>query len=196
LKAAATGAAGASLLGVAGCRSLTNTKPPHVPDEYLPGGQTGPNVILVIVDSLRRDHVGAYGNDWIHTPTLDALSEESLLFTRAQPEAMPTLPVRRAIYLPALLRLDPDPPRADHGGRDTLERGLRHLPGYRHLRPVPSPHELRPGLRNLPENPGPGEGRLQGPFLHLRGRDAPPLPYSGRRQQGPPVPGQRAGPPG
>jgi arylsulfatase A-like enzyme len=98
LKAAATGAAGASLLGVAGCRSLTNTKPPHVPDEYLPGGQTGPNVILVIVDSLRRDHVGAYGNDWIHTPTLDALSEESLLFTRAQPEAMPTLPVRRAIH--------------------------------------------------------------------------------------------------
>jgi arylsulfatase A-like enzyme len=98
LKAAGAGAAGASLLSAAGCRGFTKTKLQQVPDEYLPGGQTGPNVILVIIDSLRRDHVGAYGNDWIHTPTLDALAEESLLFTRAQPEAMPTLPVRRAIH--------------------------------------------------------------------------------------------------
>jgi arylsulfatase A-like enzyme len=98
LKAAGTGAAGASLLGVTGCRGSTDTKRPQVPDEYLPGGQSGPNVILVIIDSLRRDHLGVYGNDWIKTPTLDALAEESLLFTRAQPEAMPTLPVRRAIH--------------------------------------------------------------------------------------------------
>jgi arylsulfatase A-like enzyme len=98
LKAAGAGAAGASLLSAAGCRGFTKTKLQQVPDEYLPGGQTGPNVILVIIDSLRRDHVGAYGNDWIHSPTLDALAEESLLFTRAQPEAMPTLPVRRAIH--------------------------------------------------------------------------------------------------
>ena len=58
----------------------------------------GPNVILVIIDTLRRDHVGAYGNPWIQTPNLDALAEESLLFTRAHPEAMPTLPARRAIH--------------------------------------------------------------------------------------------------
>jgi hypothetical protein len=98
LKAAGASAAGASLLGAAGCRGFTNAKLPQVPEEYLPGGKNGPNVILVIIDSLRRDHVGAYGNDWIKTPTLDALAEESLLFTHAQPEAMPTLPVRRAIY--------------------------------------------------------------------------------------------------
>ena len=98
LKAAGASAAGASLLGAAGCRGFTNAKLPQVPEEYLPGGKNGPNVILVIIDSLRRDHVGAYGNDWIQTPTLDALAEESLLFTRAQPEAMPTIPVRRAIY--------------------------------------------------------------------------------------------------
>ena len=67
-------------------------------DPVLPGGGTGPNVILVIVDTLRKDHVGAYGNDWIQTPTLDALAEESMLFTRTYPEAMPTLPVRRAIH--------------------------------------------------------------------------------------------------
>jgi arylsulfatase A-like enzyme len=35
------------------------------------------NVVLVIIDSLRNDHVGAYGNDWIQTPNLDALSERT-----------------------------------------------------------------------------------------------------------------------
>jgi arylsulfatase A-like enzyme len=98
LKAAGTGAAGVSLLGVIGCEDKMPQKMPQVPDEHLPRGGSALNVILVIIDSLRRDHVGAYGNDWIHTPTLDALAEESLLFTRAQPEAMPTLPVRRAIH--------------------------------------------------------------------------------------------------
>jgi arylsulfatase A-like enzyme len=93
----AAGVAGASLLGAAGCGGLADGLT-HVSDDYLPGGGVGPNVIVVIIDSLRRDHVGAYGNPWIRTPTLDAIARESLLFTRAQPEAMPTLPARRAIY--------------------------------------------------------------------------------------------------
>ncbi|MCW3989040.1 MAG: hypothetical protein NWE88_03065 [Candidatus Bathyarchaeota archaeon] len=29
------------------------------------------NLILIILDILRRDHVGAYGNDWIETPNID-----------------------------------------------------------------------------------------------------------------------------
>jgi hypothetical protein len=93
LRAAGAGAAGASLLGAAGCAGFAD-RVPRLPEEYLPGGGTGPNVIVVIIDTLRRDHVGAYGNDWIQTPTLDALAEESLLFTQAYPEAMPTIPVR------------------------------------------------------------------------------------------------------
>ncbi len=56
------------------------------------------NVILIILDSLRKDHVGVYGNDRIRTPNLDALSGESLRFTRAYPESIPTLPARRAIH--------------------------------------------------------------------------------------------------
>ena len=93
----AAGAAGVSLLGAAGCSGFAD-KVQRLPREYLPGGGAGPNVILVIIDSLRRDHVGAYGNPWIHTPILDAIAAESLLFTHAQPEAMPTLPARRAIH--------------------------------------------------------------------------------------------------
>ncbi len=56
------------------------------------------NVVLVVIDSLRKDHVGAYGNDWIETPNLDALSEESLRFTRAYPESIPSIPARRGIH--------------------------------------------------------------------------------------------------
>jgi arylsulfatase A-like enzyme len=56
------------------------------------------NVILVILDSLRKDHIGAYGNERIRTPNLDTLSNESLRFTQAYPESIPTLPARRAIH--------------------------------------------------------------------------------------------------
>lgn len=56
------------------------------------------NIVLVIIDTLRKDHVGACGNDWIVTPHLDALAEEAVVFTRAYPESLPTLPVRRALH--------------------------------------------------------------------------------------------------
>ena len=55
------------------------------------------NFILVIIDSLRKDHIGAYGNDWIKTPNLDEFSEESVRFDRAYPEIMPTIPFRRSL---------------------------------------------------------------------------------------------------
>jgi arylsulfatase A-like enzyme len=98
LKVAGAGAAGATMLGAAGCRASLTDDLTQMPEEYLPSGGPGMNVVLVVLDSLRKDHVGAYGNDRIRTPTLDALAEESLLFTRALPEAMPTIPARRAMH--------------------------------------------------------------------------------------------------
>lgn len=56
------------------------------------------NIVVVILDTLRKDHLGCYGNDWIQTPNLDAFARESLRFTRAYPESLPTIPVRRAIH--------------------------------------------------------------------------------------------------
>ena len=56
------------------------------------------NVVVVIVDTLRKDHTGAYGIEWIKTPNIDALARESLPFTRAYPEAMPSIPTRRGIH--------------------------------------------------------------------------------------------------
>ena len=77
------------------------------------------NVILIILDSLRKDHVGAYGNDEIRTPNLDALSKESFRFTRAYPESLPTLCARRATSRSASERSLGDAPGVD----DSRSRG-------------------------------------------------------------------------
>jgi arylsulfatase A-like enzyme len=84
------------------------------------------NAILVILDSLRKDHVGAYGGDRVRTPSLDALAGESLRFTRAYPESIPTLPARRAIFTG--MRTWPfrnwEPPE----GEDFMPAGWQHIP--------------------------------------------------------------------
>jgi arylsulfatase A-like enzyme len=53
-----------------------------------------PNIVVVVVDTLRVDHV--YGARAL-TPNMDALAREGLRFTRAFPEAMPTVPARKSI---------------------------------------------------------------------------------------------------
>ncbi|MDP6540624.1 MAG: sulfatase [Planctomycetota bacterium] len=39
-----------------------------------------PNVLLVVVDALRADHLGCYGNEEVRTPVLDALASRGVLF--------------------------------------------------------------------------------------------------------------------
>lgn len=53
-----------------------------------------PNVLVVIVDSLRAD---AVYDGWIRTPNIDALARQGLRFSKAFPEAMPTVPARNSI---------------------------------------------------------------------------------------------------
>lgn len=55
------------------------------------------NVVLIIIDSLRQDYVGCYGNRWIKTPYLNSLAKESVLFNQAYPDSLPTLQVRRVL---------------------------------------------------------------------------------------------------
>jgi len=35
------------------------------------------NLIVIMLDSLRQDHLGCYGNSWIKTPHIDKLAGES-----------------------------------------------------------------------------------------------------------------------
>jgi arylsulfatase A-like enzyme len=87
VRAAGAGVAGMALAGT-GCKVLSEAG----------SAQAGPrNVVLIVIDTLRPDHLGCYGNEVVRTPNLDALAAESLRFTRVFPEAMPTVPARRSI---------------------------------------------------------------------------------------------------
>ena len=39
------------------------------------------NFILIISDTLRRDHLGCYGNEWISTPHIDRFARKSVVNT-------------------------------------------------------------------------------------------------------------------
>lgn len=55
-----------------------------------------PNVLVVVMDRMRADAVGAYDGDG-HTPNLDRLADHALRFERSIPEGLPAVPVRRAV---------------------------------------------------------------------------------------------------
>jgi arylsulfatase A-like enzyme len=56
------------------------------------------NVVVIMLDSLRADHLGCYGNDWIKTPVLDRFAADSTVFEHAYSEGLPTLPFRCAAF--------------------------------------------------------------------------------------------------
>ena len=52
------------------------------------------NVIWIVADTFRQDHVGAYGKRNIITPSLDALAAKSMRFDRHYAASFPTMPAR------------------------------------------------------------------------------------------------------
>jgi arylsulfatase len=81
-----------------------------------------PHLILISVDTLRADHLGAYGDSRGLTPRLDALAAESVRFERAYAPAPLTLPSLAGL----LTGRHPE----ELGVRDNvtaLPRGARHL---------------------------------------------------------------------
>ncbi len=55
------------------------------------------NIVLIIIDTLRYDYVGANGNPNISTPNLDRLAAESWVFDRAFSASFPTIPFRNDV---------------------------------------------------------------------------------------------------
>lgn len=53
------------------------------------------NVIVIVSDSLRTDHVGCYGSK-VKTPNIDTLARDSAQFTESYSENLPTMPCRTA----------------------------------------------------------------------------------------------------
>jgi tetratricopeptide (TPR) repeat protein len=90
-------------VGVAACS--------HGPRESR-GGFHGAPVVLISIDTLRSDHLPAYGYDKVQTPNIDALRHDAILFQRAYSHVPLTLPAH-ASMLTGLLPFE-------HGVRDNL----------------------------------------------------------------------------
>ena len=57
------------------------------------------NVILVMSDSFRRDHIGAFGNPWIKTPALDRFASQAVVFPQFRIASFPTIPQRTDMFI-------------------------------------------------------------------------------------------------
>ncbi|MFC1498454.1 sulfatase [Verrucomicrobiota bacterium] len=53
------------------------------------------NLIFIVTDTWRADFLGCYGNDWIKTPHMDKLAEQSVQFNTCHGEGLPTIQARR-----------------------------------------------------------------------------------------------------
>ncbi|MGZ4809806.1 MAG: sulfatase-like hydrolase/transferase, partial [Thermoanaerobaculia bacterium] len=69
-------------------------------------------VILISIDTLRSDHLPAYGYRSVRTPNIDALRKDAILYQRAYSHTPLTLPSHATILTGAL--------PADHGLRDNV----------------------------------------------------------------------------
>jgi arylsulfatase A-like enzyme/Flp pilus assembly protein TadD len=77
----------------------------------------GTPVILISIDTLRSDHLPAYGYDGVETPSLDAFADDAVVFERVYSPYPLTLPAHASIFTGQL------PP--DHGVRNNKEGLLR-----------------------------------------------------------------------
>src|SRR4028119_1149903 len=56
-----------------------------------------PNVVVIVADTFRRDHLGAYGNGRIRAPHLDEFARSSVVFDNHLLSSFPTMPARADI---------------------------------------------------------------------------------------------------
>jgi arylsulfatase A-like enzyme len=86
------------LLLLAACSPAADPSPP-----------SQPNVVVILIDALRADHVGTYGYDRDTSPHIDALASESIVFANANAQSpwtkpsIPTLftslyPIQHGVY--------------------------------------------------------------------------------------------------
>jgi arylsulfatase A-like enzyme/thioredoxin-like negative regulator of GroEL len=93
---------------MAGCvaREPAATQTPTVPQ----------HVVVITIDTLRADHLGAYGNRDVSTPNMDRLASEGALALQADVVA----PLTRPSHVSIFTGLYP----AQHGIRDNISRAL------------------------------------------------------------------------
>ncbi len=106
-------ALGATLAAVGGWRYARASAP-----------ASGP-IVLISIDTLRADHLPAYGYTKVKTPAIDALAADGVVFERAYSHAPQTLPAHASLL----------------SGRLPFETGVRDNIGF----------AIKPGERMLPQ---------------------------------------------
>ncbi|RKX99724.1 hypothetical protein DRP77_12780 [Candidatus Poribacteria bacterium] len=56
------------------------------------------NIILIVSDTLRYDHLGCNGNERIYTPHIDRFAERCVVFDRCYAASFPTMPMRADLF--------------------------------------------------------------------------------------------------
>lgn len=79
-----------SLLPLTGCSTQQDFASLRGDGEY--------NVLLITVDTIRADRLGAYGFEGIDTPIIDSLAARGITFTRAYSPTPLTLPAHTSIF--------------------------------------------------------------------------------------------------
>ncbi|HKH76224.1 MAG TPA: sulfatase-like hydrolase/transferase, partial [Rubrobacteraceae bacterium] len=80
-----------------------------------------PNVLVIVSDTFRRDHLGVYGHPWIRTPYLDAFARSAVVFEGHTISSFPTMPARADILTGTF--------SYTHMGWEPLPKGLPTLSG-------------------------------------------------------------------
>lgn len=74
-----------ALSGIAACSAGTERVGPR------------PNIVVIVIDALRKDHLGTFGYARPTSPRLDALAEESVVFENVMSAASQTVPATAAL---------------------------------------------------------------------------------------------------
>ncbi|MDX1649473.1 MAG: sulfatase-like hydrolase/transferase [Myxococcota bacterium] len=148
----------------------------HFPDARLPAGPEAgasasegadperPNIVLVVMDTTRADHLSLYGHERATTPNLERIARRSVVFDDATAPAIWTLPTHASMFTGLY--------ESEHGVNrghlwledrfDTLAEQLREA-GYRTVGATGNPL-LLPGFRNLDQG---FEAMLSSESLHV-----------------------------
>lgn len=121
--------AGCLAIGMPGCGGPG--PPAATPTRHAAADDVARNVLLVVIDTLRFDHVGCYGHERATTPTLDHLAATGSRFTQALSTAPWTVPSTASILT----------------SRVAEEHGAEVKGAVRHLGETP-PTQIAPQVRS------------------------------------------------
>ena len=110
--------AAAGMTVAAACGSAPEQSTPNTAPAPLTGRErlqapirppNGLNLVVIVADTWRCDHIGAYGAPRAKTPNLDQFANDGVLFENSYADGLPTIPVRRIWHAGRSLLRDEKP---------------------------------------------------------------------------------------